>query len=125
MFENLNNPNNKTILDFTQKIISNKFKPKPYRLITLKGFDLTKVTKLCCMILIKYKDEKSIFYTPKYLNIFFKFSPKILNIDFSLTLYKAVSHKDLFNNDCIIYHCNMFFHFSQAMIRKMKQLKMD
>lgn len=49
MFENLNNPNiNQYFLDFTYKIIPNKF--KPYRLMTLKGFDLTSnVTKLCCI----------------------------------------------------------------------------
>ena len=42
-------------------------------------------------------------------------------MDFSLALYKAVSRKDLFNNDYIIVSC--FFHFSQTVIRKMKQLK--
>ena len=121
MFDNLNNPNIKQyFLDFTYKIIPNKF--KPYRLMTLKGFDLaSNSTKLCCLIVIKYEDEKSIYYTLKYLNEYFKFSPKVINIDYSLPLYKALRNKNLFNNDCIIIRC--FFHFSQALIRKMKQLK--
>ena len=121
MFDNLYNPNIKQyFLDFTYKIIPNKF--KPYRLMTLKGFDFaSNSTKLCCLIAIKYEDEKSIFYTLKYLNEYFKFSPKVINIDYSLALYKALRNKNLFNNDCIIIRC--FFHFSQALIRKMKQLK--
>jgi len=100
--------------------MTNKF--KPYRLMILKVFDLnSNVTKLFFMILIKNEDEKSIFYTLKYLNTYFKFLPKVLNIDFSLALYKAISLKNLFNNDCIIVRC--FCQFSQTVIRKMKQLK--
>ena len=90
--------------------------------MTLKGFDLaSNSTKLCCLIVIKYEVEKSIFYTLKYLNEYFKFSPKIINIDYSLALFKALKNKNLFNNDCIIISC--FFHFSQALIGKMERLK--
>ena len=81
MFENLNNMYiTQYFLDFTYKIIPHKY--KSYRLMTLKGFDTnTKNTKLCCLIAIKYEDEKSIYYTIKYLTEFYKFKPKIINID--------------------------------------------
>ena len=59
--------------------------------MTLKGFDTdTKNTKLCCLIAIKYEDEKSIYYTIKYLSEFYKFKQKILNIDYSKALYNSI-----------------------------------
>ena len=121
MFENLNNINiTQYFLDFTYKIIPHKY--KPYRLMTLKGFDTnTKNTKLCCLIAIKYEDEKSIYYTIKYLTEFYKFKPKIINIDYSKALYNSIYKQKLFNNECLVIRC--FFHFSQSIIRKMKELK--
>lgn len=121
MFENLNNMYiTQYFLDFTYKIIPHKY--KPYRLMTLKGFDTnTKNTKLCCLIAIKYEDEKSIYYAIKYLTEFYKFKPKIINIDYSKALYNSIYKQKLFNNECLVIRC--FFHFSQSIIRKMKELK--
>ncbi len=120
MFENLNNNNiTQYFLDVTYQIIPYKF--KPYKLFTIKGFDNNnKFTKLCCLILIKYEDTKSFYFTIKYLNDFFLFNPKIINIDYSMALYNALSNKKLFDNQCKIIQC--FFHFTQSLIRKMKKL---
>lgn len=41
------------------------------------------------MLLIKYEDEKSLFYTFKYLTDFYGFNPSIINIDYSLVLDKS------------------------------------
>ena len=111
MFGNLNTINiTQYFLDFTYKIIPHKY--KPYRLMTLKGFDTnTKNTKLYCLIAIKYEDEKSIYYTIKYLTEFYKFKPKIINIDYSKALYNSIYKQKLFNNECLVIRC--FFHFSQ------------
>jgi hypothetical protein len=89
----------------------------------LKGFDnSTKNTKLCCLIAIKYEDEKSIYYSLNYLKEFYNFKPKIINLDYSKALYNAIYKTKLFDKDCLIIRC--FFHFSQALIRKMKELKL-
>jgi hypothetical protein len=103
MYDNLNNKYiTQYFLDFTYKIIPNKY--KQYRLMTLKGFDnSTKKTKLCCLIAIKYEDEKSIYYSLKYLKEFYNFKPKIINVDYSKALYNAIYKTKLFNKDCLIF----------------------
>jgi len=72
------------------------------------------------MLVIKYEDEKSFFYIFKYLIDFYGFNPSIINID-SLALDKFLNKKILFTNKPKII--KPFFHFSQSLIRKMKNLK--
>ena len=50
------------------------------------------------------------------------FEPKIVNIDFSNPLHKLFSDVALFKNKLIIIHC--FFHFTQAIVKRMKKLKL-
>ena len=88
----------------------------------MKAFNKkTKNTKLCILITLKYEDEQSFYYTFKYLKEFLNFKPKIINIDFSNSLYKAIKNKNLFNDNIKNIFC--FFHYSQCIIRKMKSLK--
>jgi len=51
--------------------------------MTLSGVNsVTKITFICCLIFLIYEDYKSIYHIMKYLNEFFGFEPKIINIDF-------------------------------------------
>ena len=112
--------NEQYFIDVTYKIIPYKY--HLYKLLTMKAFNKkTKNTKLCILITIKYEDENSFYYTFKYLKEFLNFKPKIINIDFSNSLYKAIKFKNLFNDNIKIIFC--FFHYSQSIIRKMKSLK--
>ena len=69
-------------IDTTYKIIPKKL--KPYRLMTISCFNnKDNITNICCFILYKYEDHISLYHIFKYLNNFFQFNPKIINIDFS------------------------------------------
>ena len=120
MYENFNNKEIKQFfIDITYKIIPNKY--KPYKLLTIKGFNTKEFQILLCgLICIKYEDTKSLYYAFKYLKDFFNFNPKIVNIDFSLSLSNALSSPELFDEKPIITKC--FFHFSQSLFKKMKQI---
>ena len=75
------------IIDITYQIIPQKY--KPYRILFIKSFN-TEENKaiLNVMLVIKYEDEKSLFYTFKYLIDFYGFNASILNIDYSLALIR-------------------------------------
>ena len=75
---------------------------------------------MACLI---YEDEKSLFYTIKYLVDFFDFKPEIIITDFSLSLNKALQYKNLFETNPKIIKC--FFHFSQALQKKIANLKFN
>ena len=76
---------------------------------------------ICVLVYLKYEDYKSIYYTLKYLNTFFGFEPKIVNIDFSKSERKALSSENLFKEKPLIISC--FFHFTQSIIKNMKKIK--
>jgi hypothetical protein len=106
-------------IDITYKIIPNKF--KPYKLLTIKGFDTKKLQiVLYGLFCIKYEDSQSLYYAFKYLKDFFEFTPKIVNINFSLALSNALSSPNLFDEKPIIVKC--FFHFTQSLHKKMKNI---
>ena len=52
----------------------------------------------------------------------FNFNPKIVHIDYSKALTKALNEQHLFEKDPIIVHC--FFHYVQSILKKMKALKL-
>ena len=56
----------------------------------------------------------------KYLKEFYGFQPEVIHIDFSRALTNSLNSEELFNPKPIIVHC--FFHFSQLIIKKMKNL---
>ena len=59
-----------------------------------------------------------------YFKIFkdiFNFNPEIINIDFSQSLYNAIKLKSLFDKNIKVISC--FFHYSQSIVSKMKNLK--
>ena len=56
----------------------------------------------------------------KYLYDFYSFNPEIINTDYSKALINGIKKRNIFDNAPIIINC--FFHFSQALTRKMKSL---
>ena len=121
MFDNLNNNNiNQYFIDITYKIVPLIF--KPYKLLTIKGFNISeKQSVLCTLTFIKYEDEISMFYVFKYLHDFYNFNPSIVNIDFSMSLKNVLNKNEIFDNKPKVVNC--FFHFSQAISKKIKNLK--
>ena len=88
--------------------------------MTLSGVNsTTNNTSICCLIFLVYEDYKSIYYILKYLNEFFGFEPRIINIDFDKAERKALSMENLFKEKPLIISC--FFHFTQAIIKNMKK----
>ena len=122
MYENLKSKNNiQYFIDITYQIIPSKY--KPYRLLSIKSFNNEEnKAKLNAMIALKYEDENSLYYSFKYLKDFYGFNPPIINIDYSLSLEKVLREKKLFDNKPKIIKC--FFHFSQSIIRKLRNIKL-
>ena len=58
----------------------------------------------------------------KYLHDIFKFNPTIINIDYSVSLNSALINNKIFDTKPIILNC--FFHYTQTLLRKMKQLNL-
>ena len=71
-------------IDNIYQIILQRYKPS--RLLSIKLFN-TEENKAILneMLVIKYEDEKSLFYIFKYLIDFYGFNAAIINIDYSLT----------------------------------------
>ena len=124
MYANLNNNNNNIkqyFIDCTYNIIPNSY--KPYKLLIIKVFNVElKQSVLCSLICLKYEDENSIIFTMKYLHDIFKFNPTIINIDYSVSLNSTLINNKIFDTNPIILNC--FFHYTQALVRKMKQLNL-
>ena len=78
-------------------------------------------TCLCALVLLKYEDSISFIKIFKYLNEYYSFNPKIVNIDYSASLTKALQTDNIFKDKPIIIHC--FFHFGQCIVKKLKELK--
>lgn len=76
---------------------------------------------ITCFILLKYKDSNSIIKIFGLLNVLYKFTPKCLNTDFDYSQIKALYNCALFSSRPSIIPC--LFHFSQAIIKKFKGLK--
>ena len=76
-------------VDITFIIIPYKF--KPYKMLTIKGFNYEEnKSVLCALACLIFEDEKSLFYTIKYLVDCFEFKPEIIITDFSLSLNKTL-----------------------------------
>ena len=84
-------------LDITYNIIpKNK---KYYKMMTITGLDNnTNNIYLCALIFLKYEDTQSFIKIFKYLNEMYKFSPKIIHIDYSSSLAKALNEDNIFKN---------------------------
>ena len=122
MYENLKTKSNiQYFIDITYQIIPSKY--KPYKLLSIKSFNNEdNKAQLNAMIALKYEDENSLYHSFKYLKDFYGFNPAIINIDYSLSLEKALNGKKLFDIKPKIIKC--FFHFSQSIIRKMRNIKL-
>ena len=64
-----------------------------------------------CTCIKKYEAYLSFNQILAYLNNMFNFNPKIVHIDYSKALTKALKEPHLFEKDPIIVHC--FFHYVQ------------
>jgi len=74
--------------------------------MTLSGVNsVTKITFICYLIFLIYEDYKSIYHIMKYLNEFFGFELKIINIDIDKAERKALSNNNLFKEKPIIISC--------------------
>lgn len=113
--ESINAKVNNYFLDVTYKIIPSMH--KSYKLLTISSYnELTKITNINYLVLIKYEDYMSFYLTFKYLNINFNFNLKYIHIDFSQAERKALLQKNLFKKVPVIISC--FFHFTQCIIKK-------
>lgn len=122
MEEDLNNKDIENyFIDITYRIIpKNK---KNYKLLTISGLNKhNNNTNILAFIFLKYEDYNSLKKIFSYFIEMYDFAPKIVNIDFSNALHKVFSDETVFKNKPIIIHC--FFHFTQAIVKKMKQLKL-
>ena len=116
----ISNIKNNNIQQFFTDITYHCIPPtiRKYKLIVLSGFNLRdKKVHICSYGLIP--DEKYVTIN-KYFDILknvYKFYPKLINTDFSKSLSKAIKNNF---SDCLIIKC--YFHFSQAIWKKVKQL---
>ena len=109
-------------IDVTYKVIP-KIKNNNYKLLTITGVHNTnKNSYICALVLIKYEDYLSFKKIFAYLNNMFNFNPKIVHINYSNALTKALNEQHLFEKDPIIVH--FFFHYVQSILKKMKALKL-
>ena len=98
-------------MDVTYKIIPKT--QKPYKLMTITTVNnKNNTTNLCALIGIIYEDYLSFLLHSQIINNFYKFEPKIIHIDFSLSERKALNLDSLFKRPPIII--SYFFHFSQS-----------
>lgn len=71
------------------------------------------------LFFLKYEDIHSFYKTFKNINQMFQFNPKVIHIDYSNSLWKALLTKNLFKTKPTIIH--FFFHFVQSIVKHMKK----
>ena len=82
-------------IDITYKIIPKHY--KKYRMMTITcSENTTNNTYIACLILLQYEDHISLIKIFKYLHEMFKFNPKVVHIDYSNSLLKALISDNLF-----------------------------
>ena len=106
----INNIKNKNIQQFFTDITYHCIPPtiRKYKLIVVSGFNLKEKRVYICSygLLLDEKYETINLYFSTLKDIY-KFSPKIINIDFSRSLSKALRNNF---SECLIIKC--FFHFA-------------
>ena len=107
-------------IDITYRIIpKNK---NNYKMLTISKLNKkNNNTNILAFIFLKYEDYNSLKKVFTYFIEMYEFDPKIVNIDFSNSLHKLFFNVTLFKNKLIIL---CFFHFTQAIVKRMKQLKL-
>ena len=112
----IDNKNNQYFGDTTYKCIPPTF--HKYKLFVISAYNLIKKNiNICCFSLIP--NEKEITYIKLFeiLKNNYKFNPIIFTLDFSKSISNAL--KNVYP-DCIQIKC--FFHYIQAIVRKLKKL---
>ena len=71
--------------------------------------------------IIRNTDSESLIKLFELLNLLYKFNPKFFNTDFDFSQIKALKNCSLFTSMPLIVSC--LFHYSQAIIKKFKELK--
>ena len=106
-------------LDLIYKVIPNTF--KPYKLMSLYCiYNRDNQAVIAALILLKYKDSNSFEKILSILKAIYKFSLKKITTYFDNAKLKVIKNCETFSSKPYIIPC--LFHFSQAIIRKMKKL---
>jgi hypothetical protein len=88
-------------IDVTYKVLP-KYNKNKYKLLTIIGIDNnSKSSYLCALILIKYEDSNSFNKIFSYLNNMYEFNPRIVHIDYSVSLTKSLKEGDFFKKNLL------------------------
>ena len=107
-------------LDCTYKIIPRSL--KPYKLLSIYSIDkINNKSVIAALICIKYVDYVSLKKLFSILNAAYYFSPVCVTTDFSFPQIKALRDCHSFKKKPYIICC--IFHFSQIILKKLKEFK--
>jgi hypothetical protein len=102
-------------IDITYKVVP-KYNKNKYKLLTITGIDNnSKSSYLCALILIKYEDSNSFNKIFSYLNNMYEFNPRIVHIDYSVSLTKSLKEGDFFKKT---YYSSLFFSLCASNFKK-------
>ena len=88
-------------IDVTYKVVP-KYNKNKYKLLIIIGIDNnSKSSYLCALILIKYEDSNSFNKIFSYLNNKCEFNPRIVHIDYSVSLTKSLKEGDFFKKNLL------------------------
>lgn len=117
-FELLSNSENQFFIDTTYRCIP--FSKIYKKLITLTCFDKeSKQAQICCLILSENEKCETLCEIFDYLKTKWNFSPRYISCDYSCSLIKAILKS--FDNVKIV---GCLFHFINAILKKLKKLKL-
>ena len=107
-------------IDCTYRIIPRSY--KPYKLLTIYAIDTIKNKSIIAAIIcIKYTDYESFKKLFSLLNAIYYFSPVCITTDFSFPQIKALKDCHSFKKKPYIICC--IFHYSQCILKKLKEYK--
>ena len=98
-------------------------KYKPYKLVTISGInEENNITSPILFVCMKYQYSNGYIKLFETLKELYNFNPVILHTDFEASIENAILNGNIFNKKPILIKCN--FHFSKAIIAKMKKCGM-
>ena len=98
-------------------------KYKPYKLVTISGInEEINITSPILFVCMKYQYSNGYIKLFETLKELYNFNPVILHTDFEASTENAILNGNIFNKKPILIKCN--FHFSKAIIAKMKKCGM-
>ena len=83
-------------IDVTYNVVP-KYNKNKYKLLKIAGiYNNSKSSYLCALILIKYEDSNLFNKKFSYLNNIYEFNPRIVHIDYSISLTKSLKEGNFF-----------------------------